>query len=70
MVLPSQISWQTRRQVGYSITAWEINRAYYFDGFPVVIEGVQRMWESSFQSKAFLFQRISIWRREYKEVED
>lgn len=59
----SKLSWETRRKVGYSITAWEINRAYYFDGFlPCVVEGVQRIGKSSYSSKAFA-QAFGEWDR-------
>ena len=60
---PTQIAWETRRRLGYSITAWEINRAYYFDGFfPVVIEGVQRIGKSSYASKVFA-QAFGEWKK-------
>ena len=63
---PSQIAWQQRRQVGYSITAWEINRAYYFDGFfPVVVEGVQRIGKSAYASKVF-GQAFGEWKKKPK----
>ena len=61
---PSQIAWESKRQVGYSITAWEINRAYYFDGFfPMIIEGVQRVGKSSYASKVF-GQAFGEWERD------
>ena len=45
---PQKISWETHRRVSYSITAWEINRAFYFDGFfSVVVEGKQRIGKTS-----------------------
>lgn len=40
--------------MGYSISAWEINKAFYFDGFfPIVVEGVQRIGKSAYASKIF-----------------
>ena len=42
--MPTKLSWQMKKRVPYCITAWEINQAYYFDGFcPMVIEGKQRI---------------------------
>lgn len=61
--MPTQISWKARRRVSYSLTAWEVNRAYYFDGFfPVVIEGVQRVGKTSYASKVFA-QAFGEWER-------
>lgn len=52
--MPTKLSWQRRIKVPYSITAWEINQAYYFDGFcPMVIEGKQRIGKTSYASKSF-----------------
>ena len=60
---PKQISWQARTRVSYSITAWEINKAYYFDGFcPMVVEGVQRIGKTSYSSKVFA-QAYGEWER-------
>jgi len=53
--------WEARSKVSYSITAWEINRAYYFDGFlPCVVEGVQRIGKSAYSSKVFA-QAFGVW---------
>jgi len=61
--LPRQLSWKARRRVSYSITAWEINKAYYFDGFfAMCIEGVQRIGKTSYASKAFA-QAFGEWER-------
>jgi hypothetical protein len=61
--MPRQLSWQARRRVSYSITAWEINRAYYFDGFfAMCVEGVQRIGKTSYSSKAFA-QAFGEWER-------
>lgn len=52
--MPSKLSWQGSIKKPYSLTAWNINQAYYFDGFfPVVVEGVQRIGKSAYSSKAF-----------------
>lgn len=61
--LPRQLSWMARRRVAYSITAWEINKAYYFDGFfAMCIEGVQRIGKTAYASKAFT-QAFGEWER-------
>ncbi|MCJ7759673.1 hypothetical protein MUP59_00820 [Candidatus Bathyarchaeota archaeon] len=52
--MPSKLSWHSRRKVAYSITAWEINQAYYFDGFnSMTIEGLQRLGKTAYASKCF-----------------
>jgi len=62
-VSPKKISWETHRRVSYSITAWEINHAFYFDGFfSVVVEGKQRIGKTSYASKAFA-QAFGEWER-------
>jgi hypothetical protein len=49
-----QIAWEARYKVSYSITAWEINRAFYFDGFlPCIVEGIPRIGKTAYSSKAF-----------------
>jgi hypothetical protein len=49
-----QIAWEARSKISYSITAWEINRAFYFDGFlPCIVEGIPRIGKSAYSSKAF-----------------
>lgn len=51
--MPSILAWHRKVNVSYSITAWEINQAYYFDAFMAqVIEGRQRIGKSSYGSKA------------------
>lgn len=52
--MPQTQAWQYDYRVPYSLTAWGINHAYYFDGFfSMVIEGVQRVGKTSYASKAF-----------------
>jgi hypothetical protein len=52
--MPHALSWHSNVKVPYFISAYEINQAYYFDGFnAMVIEGLQRRGKTAFSCKAF-----------------
>lgn len=52
--MPAKLSWHHRKKVPYAITAWEINQAYYFDGFfAMTVEGVQRIGKTAYVCKGF-----------------
>lgn len=52
--MPYKLSWHHKKRVRYSITSWEINQAYYFDGFfAMTVEGPQRIGKTAYASKAF-----------------
>jgi hypothetical protein len=52
--MPHALSWHSNVKVHYCISSYEINQAYYFDGFnPMTVEGKQRRGKSAYSCKAF-----------------
>lgn len=52
--MPQKQDWKHDTKVRYSVSAWNINQAFYYDSFnSMVVEGLQRSGKTSYVVKSF-----------------